>query len=571
MAYIEPNTTVQFLNVPFDPDYENTMYWATLEEQELWMQGKILLAINRNSYQRKTKGVIRVGWTADLQTPRDSVIRQLYKANYMRYRNDNFENKWFYAFVKQVEYINNNTVDVYYDIDVMQTWALDYNLLQCFVERQHTVTDEIGEHTVPENIEHGPYYDTPLPVSSGTQIGNVKYEYTPAVCLITTFDATGDYADGTMIYGRFAQGNIYSGLFYTIWQLTAGNIAAINQTLATIAGNDITSTTSVGVVEIGSLKIPRFLADGVVALFMLPWEFASGVTAGAVPDHLLGFDIRTNGSYLIGSYRPRNKKLLCYPYNEMYVTNNQGGVAEYHWEDFNNPISCQVNIWGNVSPDGGLILMPAGYKGYSGPNPDETLTITGFPMCSWSNDAYRAWVAQNAGTIGAGILGLSARWSNALAPWLMGADGRNTPTLSGFNLGRGVFESTALAAGQKFDHERKPPQAHGNGNTSLMYQAGLLTYFFYRKHIKEEYAEIIDDYFDMYGYKINAVKVPNRAARPCYTYVKTIGCAVDGQLPADDAKKIQSIFDAGIRFWRATAEFGNYNPYVNPNEVTIGE
>ena len=74
---------------------------------------------------------------------------------------------------------------------------------------------------------------------------------------------------------------------------------------------------------------------------------------------------------------------------------------------------------------------------------------------------------------------------------------------------------------------------------------------------------------EAYGYKINEVKVPNRAARPCYTYVKTIGCAVEGQLPADDAKKIQSIFDTGIRFWKSSATFGNYNPSVNPNEVTI--
>ena len=47
--------------------------------------------------------------------------------------------------------------------------------------------------------------------------------------------------------------------------------------------------------------------------------------------------------------------------------------------------------------------------------------------------------------------------------------------------------------------------------------------------------------------------------------------AEQGIISADDAKKIQSIFDNGIRFWKATAEFGNYNPYVNPNEVTIGE
>ena len=587
MAYIEPNTTVQFLNVPFDPDYENTMYWGTLEEQELWMQGKILLAINRNSYQRKSKGVIRVGWTADLQTPRDSVIRQLYKANYMRYRNDNFENKWFYAFVKQVEYINNNTVDVYYDIDVMQTWALDYNLLQCFVERQHTVTDDIGEHTVPEGLEHGEYFTEPLQDSYGGQIGNTRFEYTPALCLVTTFDRQGAYVEGDIIHGRITQGDYFSGMYFTVWPLTAANLQDINDTLEAISGGG-------DLIDVGLqppfVKVPRMFVDGVVSLFMMPFEFAQGLYNGTPVSPsapvIAGFDVRTNGSYMIGSHRARNKKLMCYPYNMIYINTNAGPTAEFRFEDFNNPIACQFNIWGNCSPNNGLMMMPAGYKGYAGELPDEMIQVNGFPQCAWSYDSYKAWVSQNAGTIGAGILTLAGSWASVLAPWLMGgtagAGSSATPLpgkaplispdiLDGFSPSKSLVGSTLAAAGQVYDHQRKPPQAGGNSNPSLTYQSGMLTFWYYRKRIKDEYAEIIDDYFDMYGYKINAVKVPNRAARPCYTYVKTIGCAVDGQLPADDAKKIQSIFDAGIRFWRATAEFGNYNPYVNPNEVTIGE
>ena len=586
MAYIEPETTVQFLNVPFDPDYENTMYWVLVSDQEAYMETKVLLTIGKNSYQRKTKGVIRVGWTADLQTPKSSVIRALYNANYMRYKNTNYENKWIYAFVKQVEYVNNNTVDVRYEVDVMQTWACDYSLLECFIERQHTVTDVIGEHTVPEGLEHGEYFDTPLAVSSGSQSGNTSFAYTPAVCLITTFDSQGDYSPGNIIHGRSAQGNLFSGLYYTIWQLTAGNLTAINDTLEAICGSDGNYGTALEIIEKSGVKVPRFLAEGVVALFMMPWEFASSITGGSVASPILNsFDIRTSGSYLIGSYRPRNKKLMCYPYNLMYITNNQGGTAEFRWEDFNNPISCQVNIWGNVSPNGGLICVPSGYKGYSGENPDEMLQITGFPMCSWSNDAYKAWVAQNAGTIGAGILGMSASWASVLTPWLMAGEassastalsnninGTNTPisgTLDGFNVGKGLIGSTLGALGQIYDHKRKPPQAHGNGNTSLNYQAGLMTFYYYRKHIKEEYAKIIDAYFDMYGYKVNMVGVPNRNARPCYTYIKTIGCAVDGALPADDAKAIQAIFDKGIRFWKSSATFGVYSPLVNNNEVQI--
>jgi len=560
MAYIQPDTTVQFLNVPFDPEYENTMYWDTLAAQTAWMETRVILTIGNNSYQRKTRGVIRVGLTPIVE---GATIRNLYNANYIRFKNSNYENKWFYAFVDKVEYVNNNTADVYYTIDVLQTWALDYSLLECFIERQHTITDDIGEHTVPEGLEHGEYFDSPCSVSSGDQVGNTFFQYSPAVCLITTFDAQGAYAGGRVIHGQSTQGDMFSGLFYTIWQLTGNNVDAINQTLEAITGN-------VEVISESGVKIPRFLADGVVALFMMPWEFASSITGGSVsPEYNLSFDIRNNGSYTIGNYRPRNKKLLCYPYNMLYVSNNQGNDAELRWEDFNTPISCQCKIWGNVSPNGGLTFMPAGYKGYAGRNPNEMLQITGFPMCSWSNDAYKAWVAQNAGTIGASALGLAASWASVFTPWLMGADGANTGTLEGFNAGKGLIGSTLGAVGQIYDHKRKAPQSHGNGNTSLTYQAGLLTYYFYKKHIKEEYAKIIDAFFDMYGYKVNMIGVPNRNARPCYTYIKTIGCAVDGLIPADDAQKIQSIFDKGIRFWKTTATFGIYSPLVNPNEVTI--
>ena len=325
MAYIEPNTTVQFLNVPFDPDYENTMYFTGYEEQNLYMESKIKLTINRNSYQRKTRGVIRVGWTADLETPRDSVIRSLYDANYMRYRNSNYENKWFYAFVRQVEYVNNNTVDVYYDIDVMQTWCFDYSFAECLIEREHTTTDDVGEHTVPEQIEHGEYYSEPCDANNNTTGG--IFDYNPVVCLVTSFDANGDYAPGAVIHGQANRGNIFSGLHYDFFDLTT-QLQDLNDRLEALSGARVLTQDGV--------KIPQFLAEGVISIFMVPQVFASayGSTTSSV---LLGFDIRKNGSYLLGSYRPRNKKLMCYPYNMLYVSNNQGNESEYRWEDFATP------------------------------------------------------------------------------------------------------------------------------------------------------------------------------------------------------------------------------------------
>ena len=259
MAYIEPNTTVQFLNVPFDPDYENTMYFPSLAAQTVYMDSRVItgLTVNNNSYQRKNRGVIRIGWVADV-TAGNSVIKNLYNANYMRYKNTNFENKWFYAFVTKVEYVNNNTCDVYYDIDVMQTWNFDYSLLECFIERQHTVTDEIGEHTVPENIEHGEYFAEPA-TSNGTTNG--LFDYAPKVCLVTSFDDQGEYAPGQRIYGQEGRGDTFSGLHYSFYDLTT-DIQQLNDDLEALSG--------VKIYQEGTSKVPKFMADGVVSLFIVP-------------------------------------------------------------------------------------------------------------------------------------------------------------------------------------------------------------------------------------------------------------------------------------------------------------
>lgn len=574
MAYIEPNTTVQFLNIPWDADYENTMYFESLTQQNEYMANRIIKVIDNNSYQRKNKGVLRVGWTADLQIPPTSVIHDLYNANYMRFKNTNFENKWFYAFVRQIEYVNNNTVDVYYEIDVLQTWHFNYQLLECFIERNHTLTDLVGENTVPENLEHGEYYTQPCNASNYTTNG--MFDYTPAICVITTFNDEGEYSPGSRVNGAANRGDMYSGLQYRFFNLYT-ELDDLNEFLEGISGN-------ANVITESGVKIPKFLSDGVVAVFMLPYEFAASYGGSTVPAKLLRFDILQSNLYKLGNYLPRNKKLMCYPYNFLYVTNFQGNSGEFRWEDFSSPFDASFHVWGNVSPNGGMICIPISYKdsGAGVENADESIQVTGFPLCPWTYDSFKAWLSQNAGTLGAGALALGEKWVTTLAGGPVGGllsgnmdasgyVGQHTGANSDYSAtpSAGLIGATAAAVGQVYDHARRPPQAKGNGNVSVGYQSGHLTFGFYRKHIKEEYAKIIDAFFDMYGYRINKVGIPGRANRQCYTYVKTIGCAIDGDLPAEDVKAIQAIYDRGIRFWRTTATFGSYDPSVNTNQVIV--
>ena len=106
---------------------------------------------------------------------------------------------------------------------------------------------------------------------------------------------------------------------------------------------------------------------------------------------------------------------------------------------------------------------------------------------------------------------------------------------------------------------RMPDQTRGRAESDIMMQSGLKYFWFRKMSITKNYAMMIDSFFDMYGYAIRQHGIPNMNARPHWTYVKTIGCLVEGAIPADDASTIEDIFNKGVRFWKNLNEMGNYS------------
>ena len=77
--------------------------------------------------------------------------------------------------------------------------------------------------------------------------------------------------------------------------------------------------------------------------------------------------------------------------------------------------------------------------------------------------------------------------------------------------------------------------------------------------IRAEFARIIDDYFNMFGYATNRVKTPNITGRPHWNYVKTKGVVLDvANAPQPYIQKITDCFNKGITFWHNPSEVGNY-------------
>lgn len=498
--YIAPNTTIRLLkNVPLDNTYRNTIYFSSVANQTGYFSGKTKYAFAAQSYQRVQKGTIRIGRKAD----------DLYDCNYLMFQNTAYGNKWFYAFVTGAEYVNNETSEISFEIDVMQTWHFDYDVRMSFVEREMSITDKIGDNLVPENLEIGDYVYEDLGLTS---LFNM-YQ----IVIAATFDKDLEDATGGMY------GGVFSGLHYNVfgsWESAASFISNATE---------------------------QNKADGIVSIFMLPIAFASDYQA-TMPKL---FDIeRDKHTRDIDGYIPKNKKLFTYPYNLLYVTNNEGNVANYAFEYFNSD-KCKFNVSGAMCCTPECMIVPLNYKGVE-KNYNEKLTIGNFPQCAYTVDTFKAWVAQNQNQLALNAI-------NAIGTTVTGAA---SMAATGGTLGGGAtlsgIQQIANLVGTVADKSTLPPHARGGGGSIINMANQIKGFQFYYAHIRAEFAHIIDDYFNTYGYACHRVKIPNRYIRPHWNYVKTVNVSLTGSVPADDMARLRQIYDNGVTFWKNGNEVGNY-------------
>lgn len=505
--YIEPNTVIRLLkDCPLDTTYDHTLYFANASEQSTYFKELTKYTLSQQTYQRVKRGSMRVAVQAE----------NLYDCNYLMFQNTAFGNKWFYAFIKSVEYVNNITSEVEFEIDVMQTWYFDYTLGRCFVEREHSVTDNIGDNLVPERLETGEY-------------------------ISSSFDATGKLGGKSIVVActfdeeyKNVSGAYYCGLFSGLYFVVFPNTTAGAQDCADFISGAGAKT------------------DGIVSVFLMATNMV-----GAILDSAKTYDIsKTKNLTTIDGYTPKNNKLFTYPYNFLYVTNLQGNHAEFPYEYFADD-SCNFTLCGDMSCNPQVVLAPNNYKGVA-VNYDEKLVLSGYPQLAYNTDTFKAWLAQNGASLATSTLssamGVGVGVASALA--------MTNPVTATIALASTAVSASSLVGNtvaSVYEHAIMPRQAHGSTGATTMAAIGLLDFAFMQKHIRAEFAKIIDDYFTMYGYATHRVKVPNRSARPHWNYTKTVGCVITGSIPSDDARKICAIYDNGITFWKSGDEVGDYS------------
>ena len=137
-----PITTVRLCRaVPLDNTYRDQLTFDNRAAQEAFFAGKTQYSAGDLSYQRENS-MIRYPAQYDA----------LVDCNYLCYRNPQFGDKWFYAFITNLEYESEVMTKIYFEIDAYQTYMFDINIPACFVEREHVNDDSVGANLIDEGL-----------------------------------------------------------------------------------------------------------------------------------------------------------------------------------------------------------------------------------------------------------------------------------------------------------------------------------------------------------------------------------------------------------------------------------
>lgn len=493
-----PESNILLLsNVPLDNTYRDTLTFTDYSDQYSYFSSKVKSGLDYTglTYQRTQKAVRAL-----------ANAEQLWDVNYLMFQNINYGTKWFYAFVTDIQYVSPDTSYVYFEIDIMQTWMFERTIHPSFVLREHVNNDTIGENLVPENLQTGE------PVVNNTVWADVGSD--TMILFACSVDSSGEPATGNMY------GNNYSGLSFFAFRSASG---ANNFMDVLLRAGKMDAIVSISMCP--SLSITTSSNGAVVP--------SGGVNTKTVsaPARPVSFE----------GYVPKNNKLYTHPYVYLNLYATGEGVATFRYEKLG---SYEFRIIGDISPSPSLFCWPTNYDGTTFTT-SYGISLASYPNCPWTQQVYANYLNAHQTSTTLGIL------NSMISPAAM-AFTNPVGALTG-----AISATEAMA--KRGEDLLVPPQAKGNtGAANLLLAARQKDFLFQAMTIKRTFAEQIDNYFSMYGYQVNMLKIPNVFGRKEWNYVRTSNAMITGTAPFSSISRMRQILDNGITFWHNPNNVGNY-------------
>lgn len=542
---LQSNELMICADVPLDASQVRQLSFADKNEQYNYFRSKAIRVFNDFKYIREHRG-IKVPVNAE----------EIGNACYLCFKNQ-ASGKWYYAFVTQVIYINPETSLLNFEIDVYQTFLFDMVIRDCDISREHVANDDFKTNTVQEPVDVGDYVIAHEEVQV---LGDLESNY-PFI-ILSAIDLLSD--PGTLEEPKVtaAQGGVYGGLPSAVraylvepHQWGTSSITAIMEALS--------SYPWVSQSILAIYAIPSFGFSGTVTVR----QSAMGFNIGVISDSSSPFRSGA-GSALIGweSKFPayKNKKMYTsqFSFIECLLPNGNRFVLKPEFIKDSAPVVMLVTT---------LIPAPNFYfytPDYCGAEEDFLLNannISGFPCFPVQNNTYPLQTAQAEAT---NTLVHSQNRSNIF--WdTVGNVVQSVFTgdpLNVLSTGIDAYKNVRSELQSSERDRQRIGQMQTNVSLTGASGGGLATFIASKKleilyrwwTVKPEFAEKIEQFFDVYGYKVSRFGVPNLNSRPRYNYIKCNNVNVYGNIPNEFLQPLRNMFINGFTVWHDKNNVGTY-------------
>lgn len=542
-------TVIKILKgAPCDDTYSDVVKFGSAGAQAAYFSGLAKYTFSNCTYQRVNNSVAspRSPLTCRIPTVADSV----YDCNYVMFRNTFWGNKWFYAFIRRINYISPETTEIEYEIDSYQTYQFDYTVKPSLVEREHPEDDTYFGNQQKEPLSV-PYVMENF--ASTTHIERLGNQQTNVQLWVKT-DQTGLSNVGEVRDG------VYQGI------------------CANIYGDRTPEQAKKDLSDFASTKH----IDYVVGVQTTPFQCTI-----SIPDREVSVPMVKS----LHGYIPKYKKCFNYPFNFIKVTDLCGNEIEYYYEKFSlqqySSKTGEITTvfkepkfkmrWFTGYPPA-VQFVPIGYVNvFEGVEEwDSSFVVSGFPETTINGGGWQSILTRGALDAVKLIVGAMLSANTAVTPTTVGGTvGQTVASYSGGTTYQGmVADYTAREAisasvkksagemaknlGTMLDAQSTARDSNSSFNHCFNFKANKNEIDIKQMTAPIEYIVKIDQFFDMYGYATNAVKVPNEDSRESWNYVKTDNVIINGSMPVEHMANIKQMYNSGVRFWHTT-DVGNYS------------
>lgn len=566
---IGPSTTVRVCqSIPLDNTYTDTILFTSKSAQESYFASKTKKVYSGLTYQRLASNSST--WAIFLE----DVADYFYDCNYLCFQNGGFGNKWLYAFISDILYINENCTAITFEIDVMQTWLFDFEIKKSFIERMHVSDDTISRNVVEEDLNFMQRYEYYYVENSRLFEGSTRPLDTDgefddriiydSIILVATSEDVDE--EDEVLEGGLIQ-NTYQGLKYIGFNANDLGVGYCNAWLKRMnEGGKAGAISSISMVPSAGLTY----SSGGNGKLNINIEDPNGNVGEK--EYLINY------STLDDDYIPKNNKLFCWPYHFFSITTLDGQSYDYKYEDIieSDPVpgtsTMKFKFKFAFGTDPTYMMYPSYYMKCKN-NYDYGIKLSGFPKCNWNFGVWENYYAQQDTNITlsmlASALGSASSASGSVVNGAGSTKGLGVGTgLAIAQAGLGTLQAGLSTFGGLSVVKSQPDQSKGANNVGgVNYNMETMDFWIIHKRLHWGYVVKIDDYFTKFGYRVNSTGVPNLHTRKYWNYLKLDQPSVTGNMPVGDMRMIKQILSNGITFWHTT-DVGNYD--LNNNEGVLG-